>query len=73
MDIVDIERMYDQGYTIDFIARQYYNFRNSKVQQNYFNTQGNLVVTKKFKKQEVYDYVYKVIYDYYMKSVKKAD
>ena len=73
MDIVDIKRMYDQGYTIDFIAKQYYNFRNSKVQQNYFNTQGNFVVTKKFKKQEAYDYVCRVICKHYMENLKKAD
>lgn len=71
MDIVDIEKMYNQGYSIDFIAKRYYDFRNSKVQQNYFNISGNLVVTRKFKKQEAYNYVYKVIYDYYMENLKK--
>lgn len=71
MDIVDIRRMYDQGYTIDFIVKSYLNFRNSKIQQNYFNTNGNLVITKKFKKQEAYDYVYKVLYDYHMENIKE--
>lgn len=71
MNIVDIKRMYNQGYTIDFIAKSYLNFRNSKIQQNYFNTNGNLVITKKFKKQEAYDYVYKVLYDYHMENIKE--
>lgn len=73
MDISDIKRMYDQGYSIEFIAKKYYEFRNSKIQQNYFNTQGNLVVTKKFKKQETYDYVYRILYYYHMEKLKKAD
>lgn len=73
MDIVEIKRMYDKGYTINFIANEYYRFKNSKVQQNYFNNNGNLVVTKKFKKQEAYDYVYQVIYDYYMEKNKSGD
>lgn len=73
MDCVDIKRMYNEGYTIDFIANRYYKFKNSKSQQNYFNSLGELVITKKFKKQEAYDYVYKVIYDYYMKETKNIE
>lgn len=65
--------MYDEGYSIDFITRKYYEFQNSKVQQNYFNTQGNLVIIKKFKKQDAYNFVYKVLYDYHMEKLKKAD
>lgn len=71
MDIVQIKKMYDKGCTIDFIAKEYYKFKNSKIQQNYFNSNGNLVVTKKYKKQEAYDYVYQVLYDYYMENIKK--
>lgn len=73
MDVVEIKKMYDKGYTIDYIANEYYKFKNSKIQQNYFNINGNLVVTKKYKKQQAYDYVYKVLYNYHMENIKKAD
>lgn len=71
MDITQIKRMYDKGYSIDFIVNEYYKFKNSKVQQNYFNGSGNLVVTKKFKKKDVYNYVYQVLYSHYMNDIKE--
>lgn len=46
MNITQIKQMYDKGYTIDFVANEYYRFKNSKVQQNYSNSNGDLVITK---------------------------
>lgn len=68
MDVVEIKRMYDTGYSIDYIANQYWRFKNSKSEQNYFRSDGSLVVTKKYKKQDAYDYVYHVLYSYHMKK-----
>ena len=50
MDVEEIIKMYEEGYSIEYIVKRYYNFRNSKYQQNYFNSSGDLIITKKFKK-----------------------
>ena len=73
MDSFEIKKMYNNGYTIDYIAKRYCDFMNSKVQQNYFNTEGNLVISQRYSKRDAYDFVYNVIYDYYMGNLQKAD
>lgn len=64
----NILEMFKEGYSIEYIAKQYYIFLNSTVKENFYIGDKFIIPKKNIKKQESYDYVMSVI----LKAVQKS-
>lgn len=57
----DIIILYNNGNSIDFIAKTYYNSRNSNIRDNYYENDRYIVTKKNITKNEARYYVSNVI------------
>lgn len=63
MEKDEILAMYKSGYSIDFIANQYFRIVNKDVKKNFYADGSFFVQKQNITKQKAYDHVCKVILD----------